>query len=168
MSHFARVRISRRAVHAGACIVAGVSAVVASARATDPPLTDWPSFNRTLTSQRYAPLDDINRRNVDRLKPLCVYDLDVATGFETGPIVIGRTMYVTTDKEIMAIDAETCRQNWRVREEGPSLGLPINRGAAFLDGRLFRGAGEGHVMAYDASTGRKLWSTEMLVLPSGR
>ena len=59
----------------------------------------------------------------------------------------------------MAIDAETCRLKWRVREEGPSLGLPINRGAAFLDGRLFRGAGDGNVMAYNASTGRKLWST---------
>jgi alcohol dehydrogenase (cytochrome c) len=161
MSDFVPGRISRRRVRIAACIVAGVSAWFASARAADPPLTDWPSFNRTLTSERYAPIDEINRRNVGRLKPLCVYDLDVATGFETGPLVIGRAMYATTDKEIMAIDAETCRQKWRVREEGPSLGLPINRGAAFLDGRLFRGAGEGNVLAYDASTGRKLWSTHI-------
>jgi alcohol dehydrogenase (cytochrome c) len=161
MSDFVRVGIPRRAVRTAASIVAGVSALVGSTRAADPPLTDWPSFNRTLTSERYAPLDEINRRNVGRLKQLCVYDLDVATGFETGPIVIGRTMYATTDKEIMAIDAETCRNRWRVREDGPSLGLPINRGAAFLDGRLFRGAGDGNVMAYDASTGRKLWSTHI-------
>src|SRR5262249_8834350 len=136
MSDFVQARISRRPLGMGACIVAGVSALFASARAADPPFTDWPSFNRTLTSERYAPIDEINRRNVGRLKPLCVYDLDVATGFETGPLVIGRTMYATTDKEIMAIDAETCQKKWRVREDGPSLGLPINRGAAFLDGQL--------------------------------
>src|SRR5206468_137946 len=139
MSDFASARISRRTVRTAAWIVAGVSVLVASARAADPPVTDWPSFNRTLTAERYAPLDEINRRNVARLKPVCVYDLDVSTGFEAGLIVIGRTMYATTDKEIMAIDAETCGKKWRVREDGPSLGLPINRGAAFLDGRLFRG-----------------------------
>jgi outer membrane protein assembly factor BamB len=92
-------------------------------------------------------------------------------------------MYATTDKEIMAIDAETCRTRWRVREDGPSLGLPINRGAAFLDGRLFRGAGTATLMAYDASTGRKpmekhayafdaatgkvLWQTELLGAAGG-
>ena len=70
---------------------------------------------------------------------MCVYDLNVDTSFQTGPIVIGRTLYATTDKEILAIDAETCRQKWRVREDGPSLGLRVNRGAAYLDGRLFRG-----------------------------
>jgi alcohol dehydrogenase (cytochrome c) len=148
-------------MRSAACVVAGVSALLAAPRAADPLLSDWPSFNRTLTSERYAPLDHINRTNVARLKELCVYDLNVSTGFETGPLVIGRTLYATSDKEIMAIDAETCRQKWRVREEGPSLGLPINRGAAFLDNRLFRGSGEGDVMAYDAATGRKLWSTHV-------
>src|SRR6476661_6332319 len=76
--------------------------------------TDWPSYNRTLTSDRFSPLDQINRSNASRLKQLCVYDLNVDTSFQTGPIVIGRTMYVTTDKEILAMDAETCRPQWRV------------------------------------------------------
>ena len=55
--------------------------------------------------ERYAPLDQINRANVSKLKQLCVYDLRIDTSFQTGPIVIGRTMYATTDKEILAIDA---------------------------------------------------------------
>jgi PQQ-dependent dehydrogenase (methanol/ethanol family) len=150
-----------------ACVVTVVYAVAATTvslaipRAADPVSGDWPSFNRTLTSERYAPFDQINRSNVARLKELCVYDFNVSTGFEPGLIVIGRRMYATTDKEILAMDAETCRQIWREREEGPTRGLPINRGAAFLDGRLFRGTGEGNVLAYDAATGRKLWSTHI-------
>jgi alcohol dehydrogenase (cytochrome c) len=138
-----------------------VTASIVTARAANVPVTDWPSYNRTLTSERYVPFDQVNKSNVSRLKQLCVYDLNVDASFQTGPIVIGRTMYATTDKEIMAIDADTCQQKWRVREEGPSLALRVNRGAAYLDGRLFRGTGEGNVLAYDAATGKKLWSTHL-------
>jgi PQQ-dependent dehydrogenase (methanol/ethanol family) len=142
-------------------VAAAVSTLMPIARAADTIVTDWPHYNRTLTGERYAPLDQISRTNVSRLKQLCVYDLGVDTSFQTGPIVIGRTLYATTDKEILAIDADTCQQKWRVREEGPSIGLHVNRGAAYLDGRLFRGTAEGNVLAYDAATGKKVWSTHL-------
>ena len=151
----------RRLSMIAALVMVAVVAFIAVPRAADHPVTDWPSYNHTFTSERYAPFDQINRTNVSRLKQLCVYDLDVDTSFQTSPIVIGRTLYATTDKEIFAIDADTCQQKWRVREEGPSLGLRVNRGAAYLDGRLFRGTGEGNVLAYDAATGKKLWSTHL-------
>jgi len=138
-----------------------IGGFVVGTRAAESPVTDWPSYNRTVSSDRYVPFDQINKANVARLKQLCVYDLNVDGSFQTGPIVIGRTMYLTTDKEIMAIDADTCQQKWRVREEGPSLALRVNRGAAYLDGRVFRGTGEGNVLAYDATTGKKLWSTHI-------
>jgi len=138
-----------------------IGASIVSTRAAESPVTDWPSYNRTLMSDRYVPFDQINKTNVSRLKQVCVYDLNVDGSFQSGPIVIGRTMYLTTDKEIMAIDADTCQQRWRTREEGPSLALRVNRGAAHLDGRLFRGTGEGNVLAYDAATGTKVWSTHI-------
>jgi PQQ-dependent dehydrogenase (methanol/ethanol family) len=144
-----------------AFVIVVACAVLASARAAGDLVTDWPSYNRTLTSERYAPLDQINKTNVARLKTLCVLDLDVDTSFQTGPIVIGRTMYVTTDADILALDADTCQQKWRVREENTSPGLRVNRGAAYLDGRLFRGTGGGDVLAYDAASGKKLWSTRL-------
>ena len=138
-----------------------IGASIVSTRAAESPVTDWPSYNRTLMSDRYVPFDQINKTNVSRLKQVCVYDLNVDGSFQSGPIVIGRTMYLTTDKEIIAIDADTCQQRWRTREEGPSLALRVNRGAAYLDGRLFRGTGEGNVLAYDAATGTKVWSTHI-------
>jgi alcohol dehydrogenase (cytochrome c) len=124
--------------------------------------TDWPTYNRTLTGERYAPFDQINKSNVARLKPLCVYDFNLDTSFQTGPIVIGRTMYATTDQEIAAIDAATCQEKWRVKESVPATGqLRVNRGAAYLDGKLFRGTSQGDVLAYDAATGKKLWTTRL-------
>jgi alcohol dehydrogenase (cytochrome c) len=150
----------RRAAQ-GICLLVAVTMSAAAIRAADPPGTDWPSYNRTPSSDRFAPLTQINKSNVGRLKQLCVYDLNVDTNFQTGPIVVGRTLYATTDKEIVALDADTCRPLWRVREDGPSVGLQVNRGASYLDGRLFRGTGDGDVLAYDAATGKKLWTTRL-------
>src|SRR4030095_2054268 len=93
-------------------------AIVATTLPAAGPQTDWPSYNRTLTSERYASLDQINRANVSKLKQLCVYDLRIDSSFQAGPIVIGRTMYATTDKEILAIDAATCQLKWRATERG--------------------------------------------------
>jgi PQQ-dependent dehydrogenase (methanol/ethanol family) len=149
---------TRIALMAAAAIAVATTTMTTRAADTTP---GWPSFNRTLSSDRYAPFDQINRGNVSKLKELCVYDLNVDASFQTGPIVVDRTLYATTDKEILAIDADTCQQKWRVREEGPSVGLRVNRGAVYYDGKLFRGTGEGFVVAYDAATGKKIWSTRL-------
>jgi alcohol dehydrogenase (cytochrome c) len=147
-------------ISAALVVVVG-GACIAVAQAPDALVTGWPSYNRTLNSERYAPFDQINRTNVSGLKQLCVYDLNIDSSIQTGPIVIDRTLYATTDKEIFAIDADTCEQKWRVREEGASIGQRVNRGAAYLDGRLFRGTEEGDMLAYDAATGRKVWTTHL-------
>ena len=144
-----------------AIAVAGVAAMIWPVLAADTSCpTDWPSYNRTLTSERYVPFDQINRGNVSGLKQLCVYDLGIDTSFQTGPLVIGRTLYGTTEMDTFAIDADTCQQKWRVHENIKGA-LPVNRGAAYLDGRLFRGTQDGRVFAYDAATGKKLWETRI-------
>ena len=37
---------------------------------------DWPSYNRTLTSERYSPLSQINTKNAGKLRVLCTYDVN--------------------------------------------------------------------------------------------
>jgi alcohol dehydrogenase (cytochrome c) len=151
-------RMSRVPFVAGALLASAAllgAIALKPSRAADA-AADWPSYNRTLTSERYVPLDQINKGNVAGLKQICVYDLGIDTSFQTGPIVIGRTLYGTTEMDIFAIDAATCQQKWRVHEETKGA-LPVNRGAAYLDGRLFRGTQDGRVFAYDAATGKRLW-----------
>jgi PQQ-dependent dehydrogenase (methanol/ethanol family) len=149
---------SKRRWKASAGIAAVLGAgLMAHARAADQAQMGWATYNRTLTSERYVPLDQINKTNVAGLKEVCRYDLDVDASFQTGPLVVGPTMYGTTQTDTFAIDAATCQQKWRVHEDA-KLGLPVNRGVAYLDGRLFRGLQNGHVIAYDAATGRKLWN----------
>src|SRR5262245_16683616 len=45
---------------------------------------DWPSYNKTLTSNRFSQLSQINRTNADKLKVLCTYDTRQYTGFNSG------------------------------------------------------------------------------------
>jgi alcohol dehydrogenase (cytochrome c) len=41
----------------------------------------------------------------------------------------------------------------------PATPLLVNRGAAYLDGRLFRGTLDGRVLAYDFKTGKRVWES---------
>ena len=65
----------------------------------------------------------------------------------------------TTEFDIFSLDPSTCAENWRTHEEYPAYILPTNRGAAYLDGMLFRGTQDGRVLAYDFKTGKRLWET---------
>src|SRR6185437_16603237 len=121
---------------------------------------DWPSYNKTLTSERYSPLSQINTKNVGNLKVLCVYDTKQYTSFETGPIMVNDALIGTTEHDIFSLDPANCRENWRTHEDyTPASLLAVNRGAAYMDGRLFRGTEDGRVLAYDFKTGKHLWAT---------
>ena len=119
---------------------------------------DWPSYNKTLTSRRYSSLSQINTKNVHRLKVLCVYDTKQYTSFETGPIMVNDALIGTTEHDIFSLDPSNCHENWRTHEDyKPASLLAVNRGAAYLDGLLFRGTEDGRVLAYDFKTGKRVW-----------
>ncbi len=121
---------------------------------------DWPSYNKTLTSERFSPLSQINASNAGGLKVLCTYDTGEYTGFNSGLIEVNGALIFTTQFDIFSIDPATCRQNWRTHEDyQPATPQPVSRGAAYLDGLLFRGSGDGRVLAYDFKTGKRVWET---------
>ena len=137
---------------------------VAASPAADAPSTsatagDWPSYNRTVTSDRYSPLGEINTKNVGQLKVLCTYDVGEYTAFESGLIMVENALIGTTEFDIFSLNPATCAENWRTHEDYPPSLLPANRGAAYLDGMLFRGTQDGRVLAYDFKTGKRMWET---------
>ncbi len=120
---------------------------------------DWPSYNRTLTSDRYSPLKQITTLNAGQLKVLCTYDTGVYTVFETGLIMVEGALIGTTEFDIFSLDPATCAENWRTHEDIPPSILGVNRGAAYYDGMLYRGTQDGRVLGYDFKTGKRLWAT---------
>jgi len=120
--------------------------------------TNWTTYNRTLAGDRFSPLAQIDRSNVAQLQTLCTYTLPEVSSLQTGPIVIGGTMYFTTDTVSYAVDAATCGEKWKVprHSDSPSA-LLVNRGFAYMNGRLFRGTSDAHVLAMDPADGHVLW-----------
>src|SRR5215467_12445042 len=121
---------------------------------------DWPSYNKTLTSNRFSQLNQINTTNADKLKVLCTYDTKQYTGFNSGLLQVDDALIFVTAFDIFSIDPSTCRENWRTHEDyAPATPQEVNRGAAYLDGMLFRGTQDARVLAYDLKTGKRIWET---------
>ena len=123
---------------------------------------DWPTYNGTYAGDRYSRLTEINNKNVTGLRKTCTFDTGEKGSFQTGPVVIDGVIFLTTDIATYAIDGATCEQKWKhTYDYSPHSFLGNNRGGAYLDGRLFRGSGDGHVFAIDAKTGNLLWDVSI-------
>lgn len=107
------------------------SAVVGSQQAS-PTRTvsdaDWPGYNRSHAGDRFSPLRQINTTNVSRLRSVCTFDAKERVAFQTGPLVVGGTLYFTTDTNSYAIDAATCALRWKQRTSQAATYLKANRG----------------------------------------
>jgi len=118
----------------------------------------WPTYNNGYDGQRFSPAKQITPGNVGTLKRACEAHLGDAGTFHSGLLVIGRTLYVTTAHTTVALDAANCTIRWRhVYKPEQQEVYAVNRGAAYLDGRIFRGTTDGRVLAIDAKSGKELW-----------
>ena len=142
---------------------------VASAAPTAAALatSDWPSYNRTVTSDRFSPLSEITPANVAKLKVICTYDVNEFVAFESGLIMVNDALIGTTEFDIFSLNPSTCALNWRTHEDYPPALLNSNRGAAYWDGMLFRGTQDGRVLAYDFKTGKRIWATTIAEVKNG-
>ena len=132
----------------------------AAAALANPASDDWPSYNKTLTSERFSPLSEINTSNASRLKILCTYDTGQYTGFNSGLLEVNGALIFATEFDIFSIDPATCQLNWRTHEDyKPTTPQGVSRGPAYMDGLLFRGSQDGRVLAYDFKTGKRVWET---------
>src|SRR5258705_7503557 len=122
----------------------------------------WAGYNKGYDGQRFAALNEINTKNASRLKPLCELTLGEGGAFQTGPVVSGDTMFLTTARATILMNATTCPVNWRHVDSSERLDpVPVNRGAAYLEGRLYRGMPGARLAALDATSGKVLWDVKV-------
>jgi len=142
-------------------------------------MVEWPYVGGTQAHDKYSPLADINRTNVDELEIVWSWDpneqpmpeLGARPGrFQASPLMIDGTLYFPTMySRVVALDAETGAEKWiydpRVYEDDASGASPggnfHHRGIAFRrDGdalHLFLNS-RTRLYAIDAATGRLITS----------
>jgi quinohemoprotein ethanol dehydrogenase len=87
---------------------------------------------------------------------------------EATPLAVDGVLYFTGSyAAVYAVDAVTGKLLWKfdpqVWKQNPAklrFTLPVNRGAAYADGRVFAGTMDGRLIALDAKTGKLLWSAQ--------
>jgi alcohol dehydrogenase (cytochrome c) len=127
----------------------------------------WPTYDGSLSGNRFSPLDQINTGNVQKLAPKWMFTLqDAPRALEGTPVVVDGVMYVTSVNEAIALDARTGREVWHFsRPRTPGLAgdaaSGINRGVAILGDRVFMVTDNAHVVALDRAGGKLLWDVEM-------
>ncbi len=75
---------------------------------------DWQHWGGTAAGTRYAPFDQINASNIDKLQIAWTYRTGVGGAFKATPLQIGDTLYVCLARNIIAaLDVDTGAERWR-------------------------------------------------------
>jgi alcohol dehydrogenase (cytochrome c) len=127
---------------------------------------EWPTYGSTYGNTRHVNVDTITSFTLAHLAPVWRFVLGSHERVESTPIVVGRTLYMTTGvgNNVFALDATTGKLKWRYR---PALGFmspccgALNRGVAVSDGRVFFATLDAQLIALDAQTGKPLWKTQV-------
>jgi alcohol dehydrogenase (cytochrome c) len=143
------------------CSIVVLFALLAETGVTQSQPGDWPAYNGDFSATRFSPLAEVTKANVSGLRRACSYDTGESTAFQTGLIEVQGILYFTTYDTTFALDASTCKLMWKYSRPGRSGGLDVNRGLAFAGGRLFRGTGDAHIFALDASSGEPAWDASI-------
>src|SRR2546425_6143909 len=111
--------------------------------------SDWTMYGGDPTGAKYSSLAQINRTNVQRLKPAWIFRcddlrLEPASTIECNPIVIGGVMYLTTPGlKVVALDAASGRRQWVFDPWEGRGGRGVNRGVAYW---ASAGGGEARIL----------------------
>ena len=137
------------------------------------PGKEWLNYGRTYKEQRYSPLAEINKNNVNELDLAWSFKFDTARGMEATPIMHNGVLYVSTGwSHVHAINARTGAELWHYDAKVPKAHLaktccgPVNRGVAIWQKdemsplQVFFGSLDGRLIALDALTGEENWSVQ--------
>ena len=128
---------------------------------------NWLTYYGSYRSWRYSPLDQIDRSNVESLRPVWAFESGITDGgMQSAPIVVDGVMYVATAwNQVFALNAATGELLWRYAyakpDQFPTLYGPWNRGVAVAYGLVYMGTLDNHVVAIDRESGEEVWRVEV-------
>ena len=126
---------------------------------------DWPTPGGDLANRRFSPLDQVDRGNVHELTPVWIYSTGIEGAFETTPLVVDNTMYVTSaGGRVIALNAATGEELWTFDPEVQTVALccgPTNGGVSAYGNAVYVATPDARVIALDARTGERAWERQL-------
>jgi glucose dehydrogenase len=123
--------------------------------------SNWLTYSRDYSNQRFSPLSQINASTVARLVPRWIYQSGVASTFQASPLVVDGVMYVSLPfNHVVALDARNGRELWRYQHKRRTEKMccgPANRGVAVAYGKVYVGTVDARLLALDQKTGKVVW-----------
>ena len=116
----------------------------------------------------YSALAQVNKGNVKNLKAAWTFATGVNRGHEGSPVVVGNMMFVHTafPNNVYALDLNDNQKIvWSYfPKQDPAVQAVlccdnVNRGLGYGDGKIYLHQNDGNLVALDAKTGAKVWST---------
>jgi quinoprotein glucose dehydrogenase len=159
------------------CMVAALLILFGTSAAQSPG-SDWSAYGHDAGGTRYSPLTQINRSNVQQLKPAWTYhtgalqpasDLNKKAAFESTPILADGRLYLSTPfDQVIALDPATGKELWKFDpqinrsndySEVTSRGVsawsdPQARANDPCRLRIFIGTIDGRLLAIDGRSGK--------------
>src|SRR6202030_504430 len=140
-------------------------APVTDARLRKPEDANWLLFRRTYDGWGYSPLSQITPSNVGRLQLVWSFATGQIEGHQAPPIVNNGVMFVATPgNQVLAIEAKTGNVLWRYKRPLPDdlTNLhPTSRGVGLYGDKLYFASADAVLVALDAKTGKKAWTTKV-------
>jgi quinohemoprotein ethanol dehydrogenase len=136
-------------------------------KAADADASNWITYGRTYSEQRFSQLQQVNEQTVSRLGLAWSFDLATLRGLEATPLVQDGVLYTTSAWSLVyAFDARTGHLLWQYDPHVPKDHSKfvccdvVNRGAALYRGRVYVGTLDGRLIALDAKTGTVVWDVQ--------
>ncbi len=129
---------------------------------------NWAAQAGNMENHRYSQLKQINKANVKNMKVAWMFSTGVLRGHEGSPLVIGDMMYLHSPfpNKVFAMDLNTQKIVWKYEPKQDPAVIPqmccdtVNRGLAYGDGKIILQQADSNLVAFDAKTGKIVWSVK--------
>ncbi len=129
---------------------------------------DWRGVGGAPDEAAYSQLTQITPANATKLGLASSLDLEGEVSLEATPVAVDGVIYFSGSySAVYAVDGVTGKLIWKYdpqlwKTSGGKIGMGVNRGVAYDDGRIFIGLLDGRLQAINAKTGTLEWSTQTL------
>ena len=132
--------------------------------------SEWLSYGRTHSEERFSPITDIDTATVANLRPDWYIDLPNDRSLVSTPLVVeGKLFFTGTGNIIRAVDATNGKPLWSFNPEVAKHigrqrkpGWTHSRGITYYNNKIFTATWDGRLIALDAHDGQQLWSVQTI------